>query len=465
LEVSQISNMLLQLLSTTTSTTDRNLEVQGRIYRLIREEIDETNPAPYTAVSYAWGEGIENDPLHPEHQISSRTIPVLKACVQQRDAQTRFWVDAFCVHLKPELKRRDLESMGFIYNAAAEVIVVLSSGASDVLKEMDASHGLEWKGLSDSALQKLEGEEWISRAWTYQEIVNQNQIYFTCEDATDALVKGSQFLNALGQSLSLLRKRGSNLSDLPRLNAFEDAIADWRVADYCGRSALQVMANMDKRVQKRPEDHFYAMIGAVTTTPASEIGHDVAAEAFMVACETKQDFSFIYSAAQRNAVKGKRWRPEAGEHIPPILSWQCAGDGQPGHFDTDALVLEKMAVLQTEPLQLAGTQFLNQWLSRVGHITDFRTGTDLSNSAFSYLKTIGFRGSICCLSLSCGFFFPYTCLSESLLCSVYVSTTIFWVFGAPGIACVVDSEGEAEYCPGIFVGDARSIARVDVRLQ
>jgi hypothetical protein len=457
--------MLLQLLSTSISATEKGLDVQGRKYGLISEEIDETNPAAYTAVSYAWGEEIENDPLHAQHQISSRTIPVLNACVRQRDPQTRFWVDAFCVHLDPKQKTRDLESMGFIYNAAAEVIVVLSSGARDVLKEMDASHGYEWDGLSDSALQKLEGEDWISRAWTYQEIVNQNQIYFTCEDSADALVDGSQFLNALGQSLSLLRKRGSNLSNLPRLNAFEDAITDWRIADYCGRSALQVMANMDKRVQKRPEDHFYAMIGAVTTTPASAIGHDVAAEAFMVACETKKDFSFIYSAAERNHVKGKRWRPQAAKHIPPILSWQCSGDGQPGHFDNDSLVLEKMAVLPMETLQSSAAQFLNKWLSTIGHTTTFRTGADLSDCAFSYLKSIGFRGSICCLTLSCGFFFPYACFSETHHCSVYVSTTVFWVFGAPGIASVLDSQGEAEYFPGVFVGDTQSIARNDVRLQ
>jgi hypothetical protein len=460
--------MLLQLLSATAATGDgKKIHLDGRNYTLIDEEIDESSPAPYTAVSYAWGEGKESDPLHIDHEISSRTVPVLRACARHRPLETRFWVDAFCVHLPPgsEQQKRDLESMGFIYNAAAEVIVVLSPGSQTVLKEIDASDGQDWKGLSDESLLMLEREDWISRAWTYQEIVNQNLIYFTCEDAEDVLVDGSRFLNALGQSLSLLHKRGNKLSTLPRLNAFEDAITDWRISDYCGRSALQVMANMDKRVQMRPEDHFYAMIGAVTTKPMSELGQRKASEAFMVACEAKADYSFIYSAAPRSTVLGRKWRPEAGENIPAILPWICSGEGQPGHLDGETLVLEKMIILQPMPLESAGISFLNQWLNAIGHTTDTKTGAELADASLRYLISIQFQSCGQCIFFSCGLFFPYEHVPQEQICSFYVSTTVFWPFGAPGIAQYTVPNGGSRYAPGVFVGETGTTSPTEIYLH
>ncbi|TLD34662.1 hypothetical protein E2P81_ATG04827 [Venturia nashicola] len=458
--------MLLQLLSATASTVDdRKLQIGERNYILIDEEIVVSSPAPYTAVSYAWGSGRKPDPLHDGHNISDRTVAVLTACAQHRPIQTRFWVDAFCVHLPEgsEAQNRDLESMGFIYNAAAEVIVVLSPGAQVVLREIVISDGLEWKGLSDPSLLKLEDEDWISRAWTYQELVNQNLIFFTCEDAEDVLVDGSQFLNALGYSLSLLRNRGSDLSNSPRLNAFEDAIQDWRISGYCGRSALQVMANMDNRVAGRPEDHFYAMIGALTTKPKSELKQTEASEAFMVACEAKNDYSFIYSAAPRSTIDGRQWRPKASLDIRAILPWSCSGEGQPGRFENDTLILEKMAIFQPNPLDLIGTDFLNQWLTTIGFIKKKKQKRELADASLRYLISIGFRSCDQCVYLSCGLFFPYESVPSEVVCSIAISTTVFWVFGAPGIA-YYEEEDKLRYIPGVFVGDTRTSAPVDIHL-
>lgn len=458
--------MLLQLLSITSHTvSDKQVEIGERNYILIDEEIAESSPAPYTAVSYAWGTGRQSDPLHDGHVISDRTIAVLAACARHRPIQTRFWVDAFCVHLpvNSDAQKRDLESMGFIYNAAAEVIVVLSPGSQGILEEINASDGLDWKGLSDESLLRLEDEDWISRAWTYQEIVNQNLIFFTCENAEDALVDGSRVLNALGHSLSLLRKSGSSLSHLPRLNAFEDAIQDWRLSGYCGRSALQVMANMDKRVAGRPEDHFYAMIGAVTTKPVSELGQKEASEAFMVACEAKNDYSFMYSAAPRSTIKGRQWRPKASLDIPAILPWICSGEGQPGRLEGDTLILREMAVLQPKPLESAGADFLNQWLTTIGYIKKKKRGGEIADDSLRYLISIGFKSCNQCIYLSCGLFFPNELIPQEVDCSIAVCTTVFWVFGAPGLAFYED-EHERRYVPGVFVGDTRPANLVDIHL-
>lgn len=451
--------MLLQLLSATAAPTNGNkLHLEGREYALVDEEIDPSSPTPFTAVSYAWGAGREPDPLHADHKISSRTIPVLRACAKLRPIQTRFWVDAFCVHLPPgsEQQKRDLESMGFIYSAAAEVIVVLSPDAQDILREIYASRDLDWKswtGLSEENLLKLEREDWIVRAWTYQEIVNSSLIFFTCEGSADVLVEGERFLSALGQSLHSLKKGGSNLSLLPRLNAFEDAILDWRLSDYCGRSALQIMANMDKRVQTNPEDHFYAMIGAVTTKPTSELAQTEASESFMAACEAESDYSFIYSVAPRSTTPGRKWRPDTRGDIPAILPWVCSGDGQPGHLEDETLVLEKMVVFQPGSLGPVGSDFLNEMLKGKRNLKDNLNGEDLVVACSEYLISLGSRNCDQSVELSRGLFFPYKHISEGQTCSIAVCTTVYWTFGAPGLAYYED-EGEMQYIPGVFIGDS-----------
>ena len=190
----------------------------------------------------------------------------------------------------------------------------------------------------------LEKEEWVSRAWTYQEAVNSKSLYITCEDSHGAIVDGSHFLNCLGYTLSRLCGN-SPVSDkrqrYPRLDAFEDLIVDYLVAGYQARSALQVMSNMDRRTQRRPEDHFYAMIGAISTARANSVSSLDPHEAFMALCERKCDYSFIYSAAKRDSTPPKRWRPVAGD-LPAILPWHCWGEGSPAYEESGSLYLDLM---------------------------------------------------------------------------------------------------------------------------
>lgn len=67
------------------------------------------------------------------------------------------------------------------------------------------------------------------------------------------------------------------------------------------------MSNMDRRVQGRAEDHFYAMIGAISAERASAMVGVPPCEAFMRVCEKKGDFSFTYSAAKREENPPRRW--------------------------------------------------------------------------------------------------------------------------------------------------------------
>ncbi len=135
----------------------------------------------------------------------------------------------------------------------------------------------------------LEKEEWVTRAWTYQEAVNSRVLYITYEGATVTIVTALVFLNYVGEALDNLQMPPlQRRSHYPRLDAFEDLV-DYVTAEYLERSALQVMAKMDMRTQLRAEDHFFAMIGAVSTAPASTSGTEDPCESFMSLCERKGD--------------------------------------------------------------------------------------------------------------------------------------------------------------------------------
>jgi hypothetical protein len=61
--------------------------------------------------------------------------------------------------------------MGAIYAAAREVLVVLSPSASDLLDNVRRG-----AGVGTEELLQLEKDDWIGRAWTYQEMVNSTTV-------------------------------------------------------------------------------------------------------------------------------------------------------------------------------------------------------------------------------------------------------------------------------------------------
>ena len=69
-----------------------------------------------------------------------------------------------------------LRSMGAIYAAASGVLVVLSSSASSLLDKVRRGEAV---GPEDLPL--LEADDWVSRAWTYQEMANSKTVGFVAE--------------------------------------------------------------------------------------------------------------------------------------------------------------------------------------------------------------------------------------------------------------------------------------------
>ncbi|KAH8728026.1 hypothetical protein GQ44DRAFT_647349 [Phaeosphaeriaceae sp. PMI808] len=349
--------------------------------------------------------------------------------------------------------------MGYIYARADEVLVILSSAALPALTSINNSINLE---LADLAA--LEREEWVERAWTYQETVNSKELLLTCEGEGSPLIPAMQFLDFLGYALSHLK--GSFFDKLhayPKLNAFEDIMADYYTAAFEERAALNIMSNMDRRVQQRAEDHFYAMIGAISTERASTIGKVPPCEAFMRVCERKGDFSFIYSAAKREGVVGRRWRPLLGD-LPSIFPWHGVGSGQPGRLDHSGLWLDDMVVLQPGPPQEGPTRFVQEWLVALwGKPLDPQQ--KLEDAAYAALQVMGFTGSQRCVTAAQGYFFPFEVVTPGQVHRILVSTALRWNLGAPGlISYQVENETEMSYTPGIYVGTVEGKTSVSITL-
>ena len=221
------------------------------------------------------------------------------------------------------------------------------------------------KCLDEAGLLLLENDEWVSRGWTYQEIVNSKRFCFTSEGSNVSL-DGMQFLSETMIAIQNYRKVHdcdvfTFRSLYPRVDNLEDTIADWIMADFSKRSAYQVMSSMDRRTTEKPEDCFHALIGAISAEPFGcrfeTTMHP--AEYFMQLCEEKGDFSFIYSSAPRSNVPGRSWRPLAGP-IPAIQPWHTFGDGQIGSLEPNCLRLHNMCRMTPGPINATSDQSIKK---------------------------------------------------------------------------------------------------------
>ncbi|KAK4042288.1 hypothetical protein C8A01DRAFT_14091 [Parachaetomium inaequale] len=414
--------------------------------------------ADFVCVSYSWGLGRTPSAFHPSSLVSDRTEGAVAAVVEQRPACRSIWVDAFCVPSEeehPAERAATLESMGFIYAQAAEVIVVLTAQARPAIEQLARKHK-----LLPAHLDLLEQEDWVTRAWTYQEAVNARHLSLTCENAPrGTIVSCSDFLSSLGHALVALHP-DERAASYPRLDAFEDVMGDWAVAGYLERSALQVMAIMDRRTQTRPEDHFYAMIGALSAEPAGmkPLQQQQLAspcEAFMALCEREGDYSFIFASVKRDmTMPGRWWRPVAGPELPAIIRLSSWG-GLRGRFEDGCLTLEDVVVLRPAPALPHLAVFIEEFV--VGFRPDGAyAGLEPGEAAFKVLQELGFSGTSEYVATEYGLFFPWERLPRRDGVEILVAVGLRWSLGAAAIARYAKSSESDDvvscYEPGVFFG-------------
>lgn len=374
-----------------------------------------------------------------------------------------YWIDAFCVPAKASVRRATLESMGFIYGRAADVVVVLSEGPFAALERICQWDAKEAPQPDGACLSELEADLWIRSAWAYQEVVNSARLWFVGEArdgirrrplrAQDVLDQFGHYLLACEKSHELtspqLRER------YPHLDALEELLEDWRTSAFAQRSALQVMSGMSRlNVDWRDyKSAFYSMIGAVTQEPSSRASDptpESLAEAFMCLCEQKGDYSFIFSSTDRDERPGQRWRPRAGI-LPSILPWHCAGEGQPVRRDAQGIWLQDMAVVvRSSTINTAGRALISRWLR------DSALGTareaEIMRRTSSTLAEAGFSGGQAIITAE-GLLYPQSPLSATSPVQIGVATRLRYSadFAAPALVSVAEAD-HTRYVSGLFVG-------------
>ena len=380
--------------------------------------------------------------------MSDRAIPALEATIRALQPAA-IWLDALCVPSEGPARAACLRGMGKIYGSASQVAAVLSNSCSAVLEQIHAKGRVE-----PASLLVLENDDWVTRAWTYQEMANSRNTFFVAEGGSAIPVASEQFFNAFGHALANYKK-AHGLDTLkmravhPRLDSLEDALADWIIGAPLERSAYQVMSAMDARFSEQAEDYFNAMIGAITTTPLANLEEPLLdpAEYFMRVCEAKGDFSFIYCVASRSDVPGRSWRPLAGR-MAAIFPWHSWGS-QPGRLHATYLALNNMCRVIPGSLGVPAREFIEEWLQSNNAA---RSTGNIADLAFQNLKQAGFTGSGEYLELESGYFFPQSAPADGDQL-VFIGTGLRWVHGAPGLLVSRNARDIHPYRGvGVFVG-------------
>lgn len=377
-------------------------------------------------------------------------MPALEAAITALRPPA-IWLDALCVPFDNPARAACLRSMGAIYGAASQVVAVLSKPSSAVLEEIGTTAHLQPRTLL-----MLENDEWVTRAWTYQEIVNSKRIDFIAEGGQAPPVAGDQLLNVVGQAIDAFKKaQGFDAFKMralyPRLDSLEDLIADYQTAGHLKRSAYQAMSAMDRRFAEQADDHFHALLGAITAEPLDS-QDDAAlhpAEHFMRVCEAKGDYSFIYCNAPRSVVAGRRWRPVAGR-MPAVFPWHSHGIGQTGALYPTHLRLDAVGRMRAGAVDAEAARLVDEWLQSDNAGP---SGAEVTDALLERLRLGGFTGCGEHLQFEAGYFFPQSALCPDEEPVVVVATGVKWVQGAPALLLAATQTDVHEFRDvGVFVG-------------
>jgi len=451
---------LLLPMDTQKSKNARSIELLGKKW-VICEYADVADAPTYTCISYAWGlETVEN-PFYDGQLMSARTIPVLEAAFSashsaqnwsenirfdyKKDAQKEkegrdaalsatqaIWIDALSVPPQEPTRTACLQSMGQIYSAAHQVLVVLDKQCSKVIQSISKGEKIE-----TAALLSLEKESWVSRAWTYQEAVNSRTLYFIFEEENSAIIAGQDFLKAVGDAIEEFKNlRGYDKISWTQhhasLEGLENLVADYLIFSYAQRSAYHVMSVVCQRTAERPEDQFYAMVGSITTKAPKILNAEtlLPSEYFMGVCERKGDFSFIYNTAKRSPVLGQHWRPVDEQFFAVLPGLITFGDGQKGQRHSTHLALTNMHQLVPGAINPDGLKAA-RWF--MGANREDLSPEETASGVLKRMRALGFTGSGDYQEYETGFFFPQTKPSDPGNLTASISCGLNWVTGGPGL--------------------------------
>lgn len=479
--ISNITGNMFRLLVPVTNFTPSEttfIDLCGNRWGLV-EFAQISDAPPYTCISYSWGSGRVENMFDHGQLISYRTMSVLETMIKisqspshwidalkcyppnaQKEADAlsvalnasqAIWIDALCVPSQEPARSACLQSMGAIYSSAAQVFAVLSEQCSKPL------HKIHDKiQMNQEELFVIENDEWITRAWTYQEMSNSQSTFFIAQGDDSVLVLALDFLNAiLTDTTAYADAHGVDRAKLivrfPKLESLQTMIAEHRLVEFTGRSAYQVMSAMHQRFAEREEDRVYAMTGVVSTMPSSLNDASIhPAEYFMRVCEAKGDYSFIYCNAPRSDIHGRSWRPVADQIIPVLPGLLTSGSGQTGLLKATHLQLDDISRINSGTLNSAAMKSVSSF---IGSDISALSSNNIANVVLERLKQYGFSGCGDYLEVESGYFFPQSSLTRADEVFVIVSENVQWVNGCPGLLVYSSDTDINQFCDvGVFIG-------------
>jgi len=389
--------------------------------------------------------------------------------------------------------------MGYIYSAAVSVIVVLQEPIWRIIETATVGNSPSPFPVSD--LHILEEDPWVSRVWTYQELVNGADTYFTttAPNVDTPVVQVQRFLDCVGASLSKWRRDHDEgemgvLLKFPRLSILEDVLGDVLLSGYLERTALNVLSNIGLRDVDAnfPQNRLLACLGALTIEAAwgplsNTLEH--LADKLMKICEARNDYSFIYTSDERSSVPGERWRPSTSDdfsslpaysttistpptHLTPIVNWHSSSPTleltrittQNAHRDASGFWLNNMVRLRpSNALDESVVEQLNRYLfghqepENPTHIQigifspSVREALDWKEALLNFLVVIGYTGCYKPLVCESGLFYSQMDIRDRQDIELFAAASIMWKFGNPGLARWNDN-GVVRYSAGAYAG-------------
>ncbi|KAK7703590.1 hypothetical protein SLS57_010876 [Botryosphaeria dothidea] len=452
---------------------DRTIHLNGQEWYLTEMFRTPKNAATfpnYTAISYRWYDGRLPNPFFDGYLMSNLTLPSLESAMRN-SPQEAFWIDCFSIPAEKPLKGIILDLLSNIFSAAHEVIVPLGLNSRKTLPLLAGKSDLATTPLPDleSALQDLNQEAWVQSIWTYKEALSSKQYIFTdrswkktnsATGTSEPQLTDLKFFKRISEALhsytSAKKWTAYDVrANLSNVDALEDLGLDRQQNEESyTRSVFESLASLDRRYVESDKNFFWGLYGVITEDqiPANKPHSTLSElyERFFEVCEGKNDYSFVYTMAERQTVAGKGVYPKPGP-IHSLLSWATDANYQTGTRTPKGIKLDGMVTLQpATALGQRGKKFIQSWFaSGVPAITDDGSDGSIARKVLQILRMIDYSGSEEFVLTGDGVFFPQRPVGPKD--TILVASQLGWAFGSPGFAKVQDAAG-ATYVPGVFVG-------------
>lgn len=440
-----------------------SIELCGRHW-VVADFADISNTPSYTCISYSWGTGRRKNVIAGGQTMSDHAIAALETAIKSHDvlgSTQAIWIDALCMPHEEPARTKCLRSMGAIYRAASQVIVVLSPSCTTAMQKIATS-----SQMNEEELSALDNDDWITRAWTYQEVANGKSILIGAEGNGEFMVSSMDFLERIMiDATDLHGTAGGWDATLSarywNLNNFQEIIVENNIVEYLGRPAFQIMSAVRMRHAHTDEDRIHPMIGVLSDLPIDHLDDTTIspAEFFRITCETIGDYSFIFCTEPRSNFPGNKWRP-VGESLTALISGiHTTGPGLRGSQNEGYLHLDNVCLMKPGNVD---PQSIKKFL---------HTGNDdllsfkLPRNIHQWLIDLNFTGSGEYIELDSGYFFAQGTIPFTSELVVVSTDDVSWDGGGP--ALLVRSHGESayEFCDvGVFIGKLQEGGKsIDIR--